>query len=159
MPTSSTYIITGNPTGNVNSTLAASGFDKSPISQNNTLFGRVLSINEERIITFEYLNNNFSPSKVGTSVEGQTAYPSSNTIVKLPIIGEIVKLFNGPEPFSTSTNPSQYVQVIYYETQPLNAWQDVNNNVILNNTTPQNISQGNDVNININSYINSSNGF
>jgi len=159
MPTSATYIITGNPTGNVNSSLAANGFDKSSRVVSSDIFGRVLSVNNDRSIAFEYLNNNFNSSTVGTSTSGQTAYPSSNTIIKLPVVGEIVKLFNGPEPFNLSTNKAQYTKVIYYEPQPLNAWQDVNNNVILDNTIPQNTPQGNNVNVDVNSYINSSNGF
>jgi len=160
MPTSATYIITGNPTGNINSSLAANGYDRGDSSQNKVIFGRVLNINDDRTITYELLNNNLGKSFVGTSYTGSLAYPSSNSIIKLPVVGEIVKLFDGPNPFDLSTSPAQSNTVVYYEPQPLNTWQDVNNNVVLNSVTIVNSKEGKaNLNNDVNSYKNTFNGF
>jgi hypothetical protein len=161
MPTSSTYVITGNAMGNVNSTLAANGYDKIDKNSKPFTYARVLNTFPDKSIVYELLVDNLSPSLVGTNYTGSSpAYPYSNTIGKLPLPGEIVRIFNGPEPYSTSDLPAHYRPQIYYEPAPLSAWQDVNNNIILNNqNTPSNINNDLKRPSNVKTYINSSNGF
>ena len=134
MPTSSTYITTGNPTGNVNSSLAANGYDKGDNNSLEVAIARVLTVNDDRSISYEIINNNFRQSSLGLNVNNDTqAYPLNNSIIKLPVVGELVRLIQGPEPFDTSNNPSQFSNTIYYESIPLSVWQDLNNNVVQNN--------------------------
>lgn len=156
MPTSSNYIITGNPTGDINTSLAANGYDKGNNNSQEIAIGRVLSINEDRSISYEILNNSLSPSLLGTPINnGTKAYPLNKNIIRLPVVGELVELIRGPEVFSTSNNPAQFSQTIYYG-NPLSVWQDTNNNVVENNN---NINSQTNANVSINSYKQSSMGF
>ena len=156
MPTSSNYIITGNPTGDINTSLAANGYDKGNNNSQEIAIGRVLSINEDRSISYEILNNSLSPSLLGTPINnGIKAYPINKNIIRLPVVGELVELIRGPEVFSTSNNPAQFSQTIYYG-NPLSVWQDTNNNVVENNN---NINSQTNTNVSINSYKQSSMGF
>lgn len=156
MPTSSNYIITGNPTGDINTSLAANGYDKGNNNFQEIAIARVLSVNDDRSISYEILNNNLNPSLLGTSINnGTKAYPINNTITKLPVIGELVELIRGPEVFSTSNNPAQFSQTIYYS-NPLPVWQDTNNNVVENNNI---INNQTNANVSIESYKQSSMGF
>ena len=50
MPTSSTSIITGDPTGNINSILASNGYDKTGDNRNNSVYARVLNVFEDKSI-------------------------------------------------------------------------------------------------------------
>ena len=164
MPTSSTYIITGNSTGNINSTLAANGYDKNLNVAFDNNYAQVLTINDDRSIYFEPLDNNLNPkynSEFTSSLyTGSLAFPSSNTIFKLPIPGELVKIFNGPEGQSASNNPAQPPPKVYYEPAPLLAWNDVNNNKVLANKLNEKSNRDrSNLNTNIVSYKNTFNGF
>ena len=161
MPTSSTSIITGDPTGNINSILASNGYDKTGDNRNNSVYARVLNVFEDKSITYELLVDNLGESKAETDYTGSAiAYPYSKTIGVTPLQYELVRLINGPEPYSTSNLPAQPRPRVYYEPTPLSLWQDVNNNIVLNNkTVSSNPDNGLTKPINIKSYVNNSNGF
>jgi len=164
MPTSSTYIITGNTTGNINPTLAANGYDKNLNVSFDNNYGQVLTVNEDRSIYFRPLDNNLNPipnSEFTSSLyTGSLAFPSTNTIFKLPIPDELVRIFNGPEGQGTSNNPAQPPPKVYYEPAPLLTWNDVNNNRVLANEVNERLNRNkSNLNTNIVSYKNTFNGF
>ena len=159
MPTSSTFIITGNPSGNFNSTLSANGFDKNLNVSIDNNYVRVLTVNEDRTIFYEPLPNNFT-TKYDTTYTGSLAHPYTNAIFKLPIPGEFVKIFSAPDGEGTSNSPAQPIPKVYYEPAPLLTWNDVNNNRVLNNTTNERLNaNGTNINTNVISYKNTFNGF
>ena len=160
MPTSSTFIITGNPTGDINSTLAANGYDKGFIQSSDHNYVRVLNVNQDRTINYELLNDNLAGSKIGTDYTGSIAYPYSNAIFILPVPGEIVKIFNAPDGFGLANNSVQPTIRVYYEVSPLSAWQDVNNNIVLDKRSLDRLSKDKaNLNTNLINYRNNANGF
>jgi len=87
---------------------------------------------------------------------GTRAYPLNNSIIKLPVKGEPVRLINGPEPFDTSNNPAQFGNKIYYESVPLTIWDDINNNIFQNNNT---VKTNSNAKVSVGAYKQSSIGF
>jgi len=156
MPTTSTYIITKNASGNLMSTLASSGYDIDNNLSLDPLVAQVLTVHEDRSITFNVLNNNLNNSiSSSLSIIGNKAKPLNPHMTRLPVEGEIVKLHNIPDPFSISNNPAQFRTIICYD-NPLPSWDDINNNIIQNNNVISNISN---INVNITSYKQSDLGF
>ena len=158
MPTSSTFIITDNPSGNMNPTLSANGFDKSLNIDFSSNYAIVLKVNEDRSIVYKTLSNNLASTNL--SFTGSLAYPYSNSIIKLPTEQEIVRIFNAPDGLGTSNSPAQAPPKVYYEPAPLLAWDDVNNNIVLTNRTNERLNKDKaNLNTNVVSYKNTFNGF
>jgi hypothetical protein len=129
-------IKTGNITAANNQTTGVGNNNFNPALSQNIQYGRVTTVNPDRSIQYEIIQNSLQVSNLvnKTIVTGKALNFNPN-FTRLPEIGEIVPLIKGPS--KTVGSPSnQYDQSTYYILGPISVQMTVDDNKV-----PQNVPQ------------------
>ena len=95
------------------------------------IYGLVKSINPStKEIVYSPIESNIPSTKVGTAI------PMSTNFVKLPEVGNVVRIFPGPD-IDASISNSVGSKTLYYDPNSVTIWQVPNNNKIDQNTPPK----------------------
>jgi hypothetical protein len=97
-------------------------------------------------IYFEINNNNFNKSQLGTPDLKNIARPLDIYNLKIPIVGETVEIIAAPEAVGLSANKNNSNNIYYYD-KILNAWDNINNNKVLDNSVPNQVNESQLANI------------
>jgi hypothetical protein len=128
-------IITGNQAAN-NSQYSGGRGGGSPIKPKEIQYGRVTAINPDRSIQYELIRNNLKISKLifNNAVVG-TAYNFNPNFTRLPEVGEIVPLIEGPNNHIGDLS-RQYDRVTYYIIGPIAIQNTVDDNKVPQDNPP-----------------------
>lgn len=122
-------IITGNQSANYNQYSnfgGGGGFSKSQ----SIKYGRVTAINPDRTIQYELITNTLKTTKLNNNnVPTGKAYNFNPNFTRLPQVGEIVPLIEGPS--NQIGNPSQqFDKLTYYLISPISVQNTVDDNKV-----------------------------
>ena len=128
-------IITGNQAANNNQYSGGRG-GGGPIKSKEIQYGRVTVINTDRSIQYELIRDNLKISKLifNNAVVG-TAYNFNPNFTRLPEIGEIVPLIEGPNNHIGNL-ARQYDKVTYYIIGPISIQNTVDDNKVPQDNPP-----------------------
>lgn len=128
-------IITGNQAAN-NNQYSGYGRGGGPIKAKEIQYGRVTAINPDRSIQYELIRNSLKTSKLifKNAITG-IAYNFNPNFTRLPEIGEIVPLIEGPTN-QVGNLARQYDKVTYYIIGPISVQNTVDDNKVPQNNPP-----------------------
>jgi len=128
-------IITGNQSANNNQYSSGRG-GGNPIKAKEIQYGRVTAINPDRSIQYELIRNTLKTSKlIFKNATTGTAYNFNPNFTRLPEIGEIVPLIEGPNN-QVGNLSRQYDKVTYYILGPISVQNTVDDNKVLQDNPP-----------------------
>jgi hypothetical protein len=108
--------------------MASSMHSSRAMSRPSFIYGLVKNVNPTtRDITYSPIESNIPTSKTGT------ASPLTNNFIKLPEIGNIVRIYSGPDTDASVSN-SVGSKILYYDPNPVGVWKTVDSNKITQDT-------------------------
>lgn len=129
-------IITGNQAANNNQYSGLGGVGSSLFKKQEIQYGRVTLINPDRSIQYELIRDTVKASKLRNknAIIG-IAYNFNPNFTRLPEVGEIVPLIEGPNN-QIGNSARQYDKVTYYIIGPISIQNTVDDNKVPQDNTP-----------------------
>lgn len=155
MPTQSTQHSSGtiiNPSA-VSNITGANGYSNYSSTRRKNFRYRVTGVADNGWIYYESVNS-IGQSTLGNPDPNKVAQPLNKYQNTIPMIGEYVDITFAPEPLSAAKDKSNPNLIAYYN-GPLNMWDNMYTNTSLDQSTPGQLPDTKQSNINVKNYNNS----